>query len=116
MQQGAYIGPTVFIKGELSAQEPVTVAGRVDGSIDAPGQIVTIEAGAHVTADVTASEIVVAGAVKGAVAAEKRIALRAGSEVTGDLEAPRVSVDDGARFSGKALVGSPRVVDLARAS
>jgi len=116
MQQGAYIGPSVFIKGELSAQEPVTVAGRVDGSIDAPGQTVTIEAGAQVAADVTASEIIVAGTVKGAVAAEKRIALRAGSEVIGDLEAPRVSVDDGARFSGKALVGSPRVVDLARAS
>ena len=116
MQQGAYIGSTLVIKGEISSQEPVTVAGRVDGSIDAPGQTVTIEAGAHVTADVTASEIVVAGTVKGSVAAEKRIALRNGSEVSGDLEAPRVSVEDGARFSGKALVGSPRVVDLARAS
>lgn len=116
MQQGAYIGPSLFIKGELSSQEPVIVAGRVDGSIDAPGQTVTIEAGAQVTADVSASEIVVAGTVKGAVVAEKRIALRSGSEVTGDIEAPRVSVDDGARFSGKALVGTPRVVDLARAS
>ena len=116
MQQGAYIGSTLVIKGEISSQEPVTVAGRVDGSIDAPGQTVTIEAGAHVTADVTASEIVVAGTVKGSVAAEKRIALRNGSEVSGDLEAPRVSVEDGARFSGKALVGTPRVVDLARAS
>ena len=116
MQQGAYIGPSLFIKGEVSAQEPVIVAGRVDGSIDAPGQTVTIEAGAQVTADVSASEIVVAGTVKGAVVAEKRIALRSGSEVNGDIEAPRVSVDDGARFCGKALVGSPRVVDLARAS
>ena len=116
MQQGAYIGPSLFIKGEVSAQEPVIVAGRVDGSIEAPGQTVTIEAGAHVTADVSASEIVVAGTVKGAVVAEKRIALRSGSEVNGDIEAPRVSVDDGARFCGKALVGTPRVVDLARAS
>ena len=116
MQQGAYIGPSLFIKGEVSAQEPVIVAGRVDGSIDAPGQTVTSEAGAQVTADVSASEIGVAGTVKGAVVAEKRIALRSGSEVNGDIEAPRVSVDDGARFCGKALVGSPRVVDLARAS
>ena len=116
MQQGAYIGPTLFIKGEVSAQEPITVAGRVDGSIDAPGQTVIIEAGAHVTADVAANEIVVAGTLKGSVVAETRIALRAGSDVAGDIEAPRVAVDDGARFSGKALVGSPRVVDLARAS
>ena len=116
MQQGAHIGPSVIIKGEVSAQEPVTVSGRVDGSIDAPGQLVTILAGAHVTADIAAGAIVVAGMVKGALVAENRIALQAGADVTGDLEAPRVAVEDGARVSGKALIGSPRVVDLARAS
>jgi cytoskeletal protein CcmA (bactofilin family) len=116
MQQGAHIGGSVVIKGEISAQEPVTVAGRVDGSIDAPGQTVTIEAGAHVTADIAAGTIVVAGAVKGSIVAESRVALQAGSEVIGDLEAPRVSVEDGARFCGKAIVGTAREVDLARAS
>jgi cytoskeletal protein CcmA (bactofilin family) len=116
MQQGAHIGPSVVIKGEISAKEPITVSGRVDGTIDAPGQVVTIEAGAHVSADVAAAGIVVSGMVTGSLVAEDRITLRAGAEVTGDLTAPRLSVDDGACVRGKAVIEGLRAIDLARAS
>ncbi len=116
MQLSAHIGPSVVIKGEVSAGEPLTVSGRVDGTIDVPGHIVTIEAGAHVTADVAAAGIIVAGTVKGSLVAEDRIALRAGAEVEGNLSAPRLTVEDGACACGKALIGGPREVDLARAS
>jgi cytoskeletal protein CcmA (bactofilin family) len=116
MQHGAHIGPSVVIKGDISAKEPLTVSGRVDGSISAPGCVVTIEAGAHVTADVTAGGIVVAGTVKGSLVAEERIALRSGAEVAGDLRAPRMAVEDGARVSGKAAIEGRTDVDLARAS
>jgi cytoskeletal protein CcmA (bactofilin family) len=116
MQHGAHIGSTVVIKGEVSAQEPLTVSGRVDGTIEAPGQIVTIEAGAVVTADIAAGAIVIAGTVKGTLAAEDRIALHAGANVEGDLTAPRIAVDDGACVCGKAMIAGPRAIDLARAS
>lgn len=116
MQQGAHIGPSVVIKGEISAQEPITVSGRVEGTIDVSGHIVTIEPGAHVVADVAAAGIVVAGTVKGALVAKDRIALRAGADVEGDLQAPRLVVEDGARVCGKAQIGGPRDVNLARAS
>lgn len=116
MQHGAHIGPSVVVKGEISAKEPLTVSGRVEGIIDVPGHVVTIEAGAHVTADVAAAGIVVAGTVTGSLKAEHRIALLAGAEVNGNLTAPRLAVDDGARVSGKAvIVGSP-ALNLAQAS
>lgn len=118
MQYVANIGPSVFIKGEVSAQEPLTVSGRVDGTIAAPGHVVTIEAGAHVTADVAAGAIIVAGTVNGSLVAEERIALRAGAEVEGDMRAPRIAVEDGAFVCGKAQIAGPAAVavDLARAS
>ena len=116
MQHGAHIGPSVVVKGEISAKEPLTVSGRVEGTIDVPGHLLTIEAGAHVTADVTAAAIVVAGTLKGALVAQERIALCAGADVEGTLSAPRLAVDDGARLSGKATITGPRRVDLARAS
>ena len=43
MQHGAHIGPSVVVKGDVSAREPITIAGRVEGTIDVSGQIVTIE-------------------------------------------------------------------------
>jgi cytoskeletal protein CcmA (bactofilin family) len=116
MQQGAHIGPSVVIKGEISSREPLIVSGRVDGTIDAPGQLVTIAASAHVSADVTAGGIIVSGTVKGALVAEDRIALMAGADVEGDLRSPRIAVDDGAFVCGKAQIAGPRDIDLARAS
>jgi len=116
MQHGAHIGPSVVVKGEISAQEPLTVSGRVEGTIEVPGHVVIIEAGAHVTADVAASGIEVSGTVRGSLVAEERITLRAGAEVEGNLTAPRLSVEDGASACGKATIGGPAAVNLARAS
>jgi cytoskeletal protein CcmA (bactofilin family) len=116
MQHGAHIGPSVVVKGEISAKEPLTVAGRVEGIIDVPGHVVTIEAGAHVIADVSAAGIIVAGSVTGSLEAEDRIALHAGAEVRGDLTAPRLVVEDGARVTGKAIIAGSRALKLAQAS
>ena len=116
MQHGAHIGPSVVVKGEISAKEPITVSGRVEGTIDAPGHVVTIEAGAHVVADIAAAGIVVSGTVKGSLVAEERIALLAGADVSGDLSAPSLAVEDGACVRGKADIAGPRAIDLARAS
>jgi cytoskeletal protein CcmA (bactofilin family) len=116
MQHAAHIGSTLVIKGEISAKEPLMVSGRIDGTIDVPGHVVTIQAGAHVTAAVAAGGIVVSGAVTGPLVAEERITLHAGAEVEGDLTAPRIKVEDGAFVCGKALIAGPRGVDFARAS
>jgi cytoskeletal protein CcmA (bactofilin family) len=104
MQNGAHIGPSLVIKGEISAREPLSISGRVDGTIAVEGHSVTVETGAHVAADITAAGIVVAGAVKGSLSAETRIQLRAGAEVEGDLSAPRIAVEDGAFVRGKVHV------------
>ena len=116
MQHGAHLGPSVVIKGEISAQEPITIAGRVEGTVDVPGHVVTIEAGAHLTADVAAGSILVSGTVQGSLVAEERIALRAGAEVDGDITAPRLVVEDGASVRGAADIAGPADVGLKRAS
>ena len=116
MQQGAHIGPSVVVTGEISSREPLIISGRVDGTIEAPGQLVTIGAGAHVTADISAGGIIVSGTVKGSLVAEDRIALMSGADVEGDLRSPRIAVDDGAFVCGKAHIAGPRDLNLARAS
>lgn len=116
MQQSAHIGPTVVIKGEISARENLFVSGRVEGRIDVSGHHVTIESGAHVEADVTAGGIIVAGTTTGTLAAEERIELRETAVVDGRVTAPRLAVHDGALLCGTIDVTSPRAADLAQAS
>lgn len=104
MQNGARLGSTVFIKGDITAQEPLTIAGRVDGTIHVTGHVVTVERGARIDANISAAGIVVAGEVKGALAADTRIHLQPGAEVEGDLSAPRIVVDEGAFVQGRVHV------------
>ena len=56
--------------GELTAREDIVISGRVEGSIQSEGQLVTIKPGAAVEADALAREIVVAGRVNGSLSAQ----------------------------------------------
>jgi cytoskeletal protein CcmA (bactofilin family) len=104
MQNPARRGSTLVIRGEITAQEALTIAGQVDGTIDVAGHIVTVEQGALVVADIAAASIVVSGQVKGALAAATRIHLHSSAEVKGELSAPRLAVEDGAVVHGKVHV------------
>jgi cytoskeletal protein CcmA (bactofilin family) len=101
MNQRAGVGSSVVIKGELSAKEDVVIAGRVEGSINVSGHLVVVEPGAHVVGDITATGIVVAGAVHGSLVAEERIQAQVGADLQGDISAPRIAVADGAVVNGR---------------
>jgi cytoskeletal protein CcmA (bactofilin family) len=101
MSAAALIGPAIRIKGQVTAREPLTIAGSVDGSIDVSGHAVTIAAGGQVSANITADEIVVGGDVKGQLDATARIRVNETATIQGDMKAPKVSVADGAQFQGK---------------
>ena len=101
MSAAALIGPAIRIKGQVTAREPLTIAGSVEGSIDVSGHHVTIVAGGQVSANVIADEIVVGGDVKGQLDATARIRVNETATIKGDMKAPKVSVADGAQFQGK---------------
>ena len=101
MHERAGVGSTVVIKGELTAQEDVVIAGRVEGVIDVLGHRVIVEPGAHVAGDITATGIVVGGTVEGSLTAEERIQVQAGADLQGEVSAPRVVVADGALVNGR---------------
>ena len=101
MQQRAGVGSTVVIKGELTAQEDLVIAGRVEGTVSITGHLVRVEAGAHVVGDITSAGIVVSGSVHGSLLAEERIQVEAGADLQGDISAPRIAVADGAVVNGR---------------
>jgi cytoskeletal protein CcmA (bactofilin family) len=101
MQQRAGVGSTVVIKGELTAQEDLVIAGRVEGTISVTGHLVVVEAGAQVVGDITSAGVVVSGTVRGSLLAEERINVEAGADLQGDISAPRIAVADGAVVNGR---------------
>jgi cytoskeletal protein CcmA (bactofilin family) len=61
---------------------------------------VTVGRNGQVASTITAREIVILGKVRGNVAASDRVDIRAEGALTGDVNAARISIEDGAFFKG----------------
>jgi len=96
----ATIGKGLFIKGEINGSESLFIDGKVEGSVNLPGNRVTIGRNGQVAANITAREIVVLGKLRGNVSATDRVDIRAEGALTGDVAAARISIEDGAFFKG----------------
>ncbi len=96
---GSLIGPSIVIKGELSAAEDLLIMGRVEGVVD-HDQTLTVHADGVVCGEVKAKNILVEGSVEGNLYATERVRIDATGRMTGDVYAPRVGVLEGASFKG----------------
>jgi cytoskeletal protein CcmA (bactofilin family) len=103
----ATIGKSLFVKGEVSGSESLYIDGKVEGTINLPGNRVTIGRNGQVAANVTAREVVVLGKVRGNVTASDRVDIRSEGSLTGDVAAARISIEDGAYFKGGIDIRKP---------
>jgi cytoskeletal protein CcmA (bactofilin family) len=101
MTSSAQIGPSIHIKGEVTAQEPLTIAGKVDGIVQVSGHALTVAAEGRVNANINADTIVVGGRVNGKLQAGSRIVVHQTATIEGDLTAPAISLADGATVQGR---------------
>ena len=95
------IGPSITIKGELSGSKELMIQGQVQGTVDLKQHSVTVGDKAKIAADICAKAIRVEGEITGNLFAEATIVLHPTANVVGNMKAPRVSLEDGARFRGK---------------
>ena len=103
----ATVGKGLVFKGEITGSESLFVDGKVEGSINLPGNRVTIGRNGQVAASIIAREIVVLGKVRGNVTASDRVDIRAEGALTGDVAAARISIEDGAFFKGGIDIRKP---------
>lgn len=97
--QGSKIGSGTTIVGSISGSGDLAVDGRVEGSLSVSGEV-ELGDGALVRAPVSGRNVVVRGAVSGAITAEDAIVLETGARVVGDLTAPRVGIRPGGLLKG----------------
>jgi cytoskeletal protein CcmA (bactofilin family) len=96
----AIISKGLVITGEITGSESLFIDGKIEGSINLPGNRVTVGRNGKVAASINAREIVVLGKVRGNVSATDRVDIRAEGALTGDVAAARISIEDGAFFKG----------------
>src|SRR5208337_1146116 len=99
--EGAHIGKSVVIKGELSGSEDLYVDGNVEGKIEMRSHSLTVGPNGRVKADISAKSVVIQGKLDGTINASERVELRKSAVVTGDVITQRIAIEEGAFLKGK---------------
>lgn len=98
--QAAVIGPSIEIDGKLKGDEDVVVEGRIKGTVMLKQHTLTVGSQGRLDAEVYAHSILVDGTVHGDLYASERISIRKSARIEGNILAPRISLEDGAKFRG----------------
>jgi cytoskeletal protein CcmA (bactofilin family) len=94
------IGKTLSVKGEVEAAEDMLVEGRVEGSIKHTANRLIVGTSGVVNADIDAKNLIIEGTVEGNVVGSESVVIKASADVRGNIYTARISIDDGAQFSG----------------
>jgi cytoskeletal protein CcmA (bactofilin family) len=110
------LGPTISIKGNLKGAEDLRIEGSVEGTIRFDKQSVVISESGRIKADVFARSICVEGEVTGNLYGEREITIRPSGKLEGNITAPSVTLENGAKFRGSIDMEPTTKKDAERAA
>ena len=110
----AVIGAGVKMQGQIISRENIIVDGLIEGSITAEDNQVLVSDSGAVKGNIHASIILVEGSVIGDISASQSVVISASGNMIGNIESPRVTLQDGAKFKGSNEMdpGQPKQVEL----
>ncbi len=102
------VGYSVFdaqmsVDGDVDTDGSLRIDGRVRGNVRSAG-VVVVAAGASVTGDVSAREVIVGGTIAGNITATQRVELQESAAITGDVEASAIMIQEGGRVDGRMTI------------
>ena len=97
----------VSIKGDVTFETELVIDGKVEGDILSTGKLI-VGANGKVIGDVEAAFVTVQGEIKGDVHATERCGLESGGSLQGNIQSPRLAVDENASFVGSAQISAKK--------
>jgi cytoskeletal protein CcmA (bactofilin family) len=88
------------IRGILTGSDSVELSGTFTGPINVEG-LCRVNAGGHVTGDLTAGDAVIAGDIQGRLTVIGRLELGAHARVLSDIEAGTIAIAEGCFIEGR---------------
>lgn len=84
------------------------VEGEIEGTLHLAGFDLSVTPIGKIHGNVSAREVDSAGTIEGNVDATKKITIRKGGRLLGDLRTPGIVIEDGAYFKGKIEIVNSR--------
>src|SRR4051812_35259559 len=100
------IGKGLKITGSLTADEPVSIIGTLNGEVLVANHAVTVETGGRVDGAVTARVITVQGGSAGRLIARDVVRVLQGATVKADVTSPKLALEGGAMSGGRGDGGA----------
>jgi cytoskeletal protein CcmA (bactofilin family) len=97
--QFTVIGRGTVIQGEISSDDQVQVDGNIEGNLTVKNTVIVGKTG-RITADITATSILVHGKVIGDVVSTERVTIERSGSVEGNVRTPKLVISEGAHFRG----------------
>ncbi|EAS46504.1 hypothetical protein GB2207_06618 [gamma proteobacterium HTCC2207] len=94
------IGPTVIIDGNIISAEDLIIEGKVSGTVTGTDHEITIGQAGQLKADIQAKIVRIEGKVEGDICGGEKVIISKTGNVLGNIAAPRVTLEDGAKFKG----------------
>ena len=99
------IGATLVMKGELTLDEDLVVHGTIVGPIDNRDRRLSVTSFARIQGDVQSKTMDIAGTVEGTVSGGSSLVLRRTANLTGDLSADSVEIEQGTNLENAIVAG-----------
>ena len=109
------IGAKVKVNGDIISSEDLLVEGEVSGTITLTDSELLIGTSGRVAANINAKTVRIEGEVKGDIEGGERVVICASGNVQGNVNSPRVMLEDGGRFKGSIDMGSSKSAAAAKA-
>ena len=98
------IGKTCKITGDIHTKESIRIDGFIHGNVESEA-VASVTETASIEGNIKASEIFIAGKVKGNLTAFKSLEMEKTAIINGDIFTAKLHVHPGATFNGNTKMG-----------
>jgi cytoskeletal protein CcmA (bactofilin family) len=111
----AFLGRDTEFDGKFSFTGAVRIDGRLSGEIFSSGTLIVGES-AVIKAQINVADMLISGEVHGDIFAENKIEIKVPGKLFGNIQTPKLVIEEGVIFEGNCKMKDPGEKDLALSS
>ncbi len=102
----AFLGKDTEFEGKFSFTGAVRIDGTFSGEIESSGTLIVGET-ATVKSQIHVADMIISGEVNGDIVAENKIEISVPGKLFGNIQTPRLVIEEGVIFEGKCRMQEP---------
>jgi cytoskeletal protein CcmA (bactofilin family) len=95
-----YVGNGTVLTGETSFQAMLRIDGHLTGRVSSESGTLIVGSSGRVDANIAVAAAIVSGTINGDIVASEKLELTRSARVIGNIQTPRLVIEDGAIFEG----------------